>query len=1466
MKKIYYSTILFMFANLCLFAQPQVGIEAIKNTKVVVASTQVGPLLRDATLGKDIMWDQEAPYNNQCPMIGTQRALVGCGATAVGQIMRYFRYPEKGIGSNGGINFAEQTYNYDLMLPTYSFDKLGTTEEKAEVAKFLFHVGKGMNMVYSTTGSGSSLRQIADATTKYFGYKGKLALAYRLAYTDSEWFDVIKREIDAGRPVAYNGYDGNGGAHLFVCDGYDPSNKTLHFNYGWDGRWNDWKKITACMFPNNNAILLGLSPEVVAANIEPNPSIVMVTPIQLSNYSVAKNTVFSGAIRVSNYGVGNYTKSLGIALYKGTTLVKTLGLPINVNMAFTDPLTTNIPNYTYDYLFPDLKIDNTVAAGDYQLRVVAQLSNNSWVPIQGLVKDMFKEINVKVGSAGVELSYPIGDEQVDLSLAKKLEVVVANNRATATFTLQNNDQEYDCKTDVYIVASPNNLLIPVTWQKVNVTIDRGLTKDIVVSDIQVPPGTTINSCRFSVMYNRILTQINDGREVSCVPLLPSSNNFVEYTIPKESETFALNFNKTTGKPLPIDYKVYDSSGVEDVDKKLWGLSYMGTGTTLYSYAGTKAALVKLVTTAIDIEDENAVLEWYRKNMSSATTTYRVYISTEGQDYKYFKDLKPIYDKPLPNNSIARIGLSEYAGQKIYIAFENVEPQVQVSLEYFKILNIKNSKDIVLQNVIIPGTSTADQSVLVKMMVKNNSAVNVKEVKASYTIGSTKVEEVIKTDIPFNEAAELSFKKPLTLKGNAGDLITVNVRVDQVGETGDALKNNDATANCMIVNFYPKKGMTVFKTSKIGCPACMSSYSVMDNIDQIFPEASSGVEIWRDGSFKCPGFEAYTGGNTPSFHLNANFIPEYTPFTVPSAARRYFKTLSPPADVFVQANYENADSRKLIIKVSSRFATPLKGNYRLGAFIIENNVINIDGQIAGTHPTGDKLTKNHIPIAAMGGCDGASGTLIANPTVDGEYIYECDYTIPAELRHRYRKDNIQVIGVLFDANGKILNSSVSNYYIRLPKTDGLTFIAEKDSSPFKLIYDVEEDNNNFVSVEYFLSNIPSGDSFKFKIEKDASWDNKNLQLVANPKAAYNLVNDNLKNEVLFPDANGVYTIDNVEMNYYMRVEIVPSGGALLAKNGTELVMSGNWTTADFNKLDLSSSTLTGVDMTAIQIPSSISELNIANPNMLIYVAMDAVVPASWKNVVREQSEMNNIELKDGYPFYNSKEFTAAYITYERNYQDIGYVSTCLPFALVTVPSGIQMERYARHMNSWNEIHFEKISSTEANMPYIFSVGSVGEIIFGATNTIVPVTTTPEKIDGSYAFKGSFNAMAGADVEGLYLLNFDGKKFIKADATTGIPAFRSYLRSVGSDGISADKITVLHKDNGMTGVNLEKADDELIIRSLNGVVEIITAKAQTIRIYGIDGCLVRILNLTEGVNTVTDLGRGIYLVGNRKIVVR
>ena len=194
-------------------------------------------------------WNQSPYYNDLCPMDNNrnERTVVGCVATAMAQVLKYWDYPESGNGSYSYIHSLGQQFA-DFANTTYDWANMplevtasSTDVQKATVAQLMYHCGVSVEMDYgvsATGGSGaftisskSNSTHCAEyALREYWGYKPTLQGLQKSKYSDKDWKTMLKNDLNAGRPIIYSGY-GDGG-HCFVCDGYDED-EYFHFNWGW---------------------------------------------------------------------------------------------------------------------------------------------------------------------------------------------------------------------------------------------------------------------------------------------------------------------------------------------------------------------------------------------------------------------------------------------------------------------------------------------------------------------------------------------------------------------------------------------------------------------------------------------------------------------------------------------------------------------------------------------------------------------------------------------------------------------------------------------------------------------------------------------------------------------------------------------------------------------------------------------------------------------------------------------------------------------------------------------------------------------------------------------------------------------------------------------------------------------------------------------------------------------------------
>ncbi|MBQ8956953.1 MAG: C10 family peptidase [Bacteroidales bacterium] len=193
-------------------------------------------------------WNQDYPYNCLCPEdpAGSGgHTYVGCLATAMSQLMRFWAYPVQGIGSHcynhsdyGEIcaDLGNTTYDWDNMPNV--LDNTSTDEEKLATGTLCFHCGVIIDMGYGPDGSGGASGPIPGAMHDYFNYSEANVQLRRDDFELEEWKMMVREQFDMGWPMYYGGCQ-DGGCHAFVCDGYDDYDM-FHFNLGWGGSSNGW--------------------------------------------------------------------------------------------------------------------------------------------------------------------------------------------------------------------------------------------------------------------------------------------------------------------------------------------------------------------------------------------------------------------------------------------------------------------------------------------------------------------------------------------------------------------------------------------------------------------------------------------------------------------------------------------------------------------------------------------------------------------------------------------------------------------------------------------------------------------------------------------------------------------------------------------------------------------------------------------------------------------------------------------------------------------------------------------------------------------------------------------------------------------------------------------------------------------------------------------------------------------------
>ena len=194
---------------------------------------QVTPLLTTK-------WDQQTYYNEFCPTDPAgpdKKCVTGCVATALGQLVNYFRWPQSGVGSYTSEDTAYGTLTIDYAAAKYDFNEMATSLSRTnpETAELIYNIGVGVDMHYGPDGSGMNNHKAAHVVKTFFKYVDSTHYIFRDSVSFN-WDSVIVNHLERGLPMYYAGWGDTiyVSGHAFVVDGYQDS-LHFHFNWGWGG-------------------------------------------------------------------------------------------------------------------------------------------------------------------------------------------------------------------------------------------------------------------------------------------------------------------------------------------------------------------------------------------------------------------------------------------------------------------------------------------------------------------------------------------------------------------------------------------------------------------------------------------------------------------------------------------------------------------------------------------------------------------------------------------------------------------------------------------------------------------------------------------------------------------------------------------------------------------------------------------------------------------------------------------------------------------------------------------------------------------------------------------------------------------------------------------------------------------------------------------------------------------------------
>ena len=345
-------------------------------------------------------WGQNEPYNNDCP----SGCVTGCVATAMGQIMYHYKWPERTTKEIPAYTTETNEYPMEAQpLTTFDWKKMqdkysgeDTGPKVDAVSSLMLCIGKAVQMDYDASSSGAITSMIAFALKEYFDYSPNVREVQRRHYTIADWDALIYNEIAEGRPVLYGGQSSVGG-HQFICDGY-AGDGLYHINWGWDG-WLNGDFLLSVVNPNGSgtggtvgydgysmeqSAVIGLDRNKGQAPVsgEKNLTVEILTSYggdeytRNSRYSDFKNFGFTYSL--ANHTTESFDNKFAFALFQNGKMVSDFLGNTYWDNGIIVPGAYYPTSYIQGFSF------GRGLVGTYQLYPICQIDNSGeWIPVWG---------------------------------------------------------------------------------------------------------------------------------------------------------------------------------------------------------------------------------------------------------------------------------------------------------------------------------------------------------------------------------------------------------------------------------------------------------------------------------------------------------------------------------------------------------------------------------------------------------------------------------------------------------------------------------------------------------------------------------------------------------------------------------------------------------------------------------------------------------------------------------------------------------------------------------------------------------------------------------------------------------------------------------------------------------------------------------------------------------------------------
>lgn len=298
------------------------------------------------------------------------------------------------------------------------------------------------------------------------------------------------------------------------------------------------------------------------------------------------------------------------------------------------------------------------------------------------------------------------------------------------------------------------------------------------------------------------------------------------------------------------------------------------------------------------------------------------------------------------------------------------------------------------------------------------------------------------------------------------------------------------------------------------------------------------------------------------------------------------------------------------------------------------------------------------------------------------------------------------------------------------------------------------------------------------------------------------------------------------------------------------------------------------------------------NLLVYVNDDIEFAhpliSAKRMALIENGQTDSLELEASYPFYAPRSFTAKCVNYQRSFTQTTGLESSAGWETIALPFDVQQFVHstkgdiapfgnAANHHFWLAQYeggaFAAATELKSNVPYIIAMPNNSEyganslsgmVSFAAANATIQATgNLVGTVGKDFTFVPNYDALA-ADA-GIYALNV-GSKFDAYNAGSvfvpekfKVNPFSAYIvPSANAQGAPMFRIQMQGEP--------EEIVYEYTITSKSGIVYVTLPEERTITVYDMMGRKVCAIDGQKGINEITHLSEGVYMIEKTKVYVK